>query len=249
MSNIAYELFASRLKESMNQQQMKPIDLLHLAEEQNLKLGKSHISQYVNGKTMPRAEILQFLADALQVDADWLAGRTGSAQDFSSEKLNSGGTKLSSEFNFCPHPDTVNGSSAAGSVQSSAFSKRSDSVQKKSSSRQDGSDFSVPSASQPTLFKKSSKLNNVLYDVRGPVVDEAERMESSGVQILKLNIGNPAPFGFRTPDEVIYDMRQQLTECEGYSPAKGLFAARKAIMQYAQRADQFKHVRPAGRRG
>ncbi len=109
MSNIAYELFASRLKESMNQQQMKPIDLLHLAEEQNLKLGKSHISQYVNGKTMPRAEILQFLADALQVDADWLAGRTGSAQDFSSEKLNSGSTKLSSEFNFCPHPDTVNG--------------------------------------------------------------------------------------------------------------------------------------------
>ncbi len=234
MSNIAYELFASRLKESMNQQQMKPIDLLHLAEEQNLKLGKSHISQYVNGKTMPRAEILQFLADALQVDADWLAGRTGSAQDFSSEKLNLGSTKLSSEFNFCPHPDTVNGSSAAGSVQSSAFSKRSDSVQKKSSFRQDGSDFSAPSASQPTLFKKSSKLNNVLYDVRGPVVDEAERMESSGVQILKLNIGNPAPFGFRTPDEVIYDMRQQLTECEGYSPAKGLFAARKAIMQYAQ---------------
>ena len=234
MSNIAYELFASRLKESMNQQQMKPIDLLHLAEEQNLKLGKSHISQYVNGKTMPRAEILQFLADALQVDADWLAGRTGSVQDFSSEKLNSGSTKLPTEFNFYPHPDTVNGSSAAGSVQSSAFSKRSDSVQKKSSSRQDGSDFSVPSASQPTLFKKSSKLNNVLYDVRGPVVDEAERMESSGVQILKLNIGNPAPFGFRTPDEVIYDMRQQLTECEGYSPAKGLFAARKAIMQYAQ---------------
>ena len=234
MSNIAYELFASRLKESMNQQQMKPIDLLHLAEEQNLKPGKSHISQYVNGKTMPRAEILQFLADALQVDADWLAGRTGSAQDFSSEKLNSGSTKLSSEFNFNSHPDTVNGFSAAGSVQSSAFSKRSDSVQKKSSSRQDGSDFSAPSASQPTLFKKSSKLNNVLYDVRGPVVDEAERMESSGVQILKLNIGNPAPFGFRTPDEVIYDMRQQLTECEGYSPAKGLFAARKAIMQYAQ---------------
>ena len=234
MPNITYELFASRLKESMNRQQMKPIDLLHLAEEQNLKLGKSHISQYVNGKTMPRAEILQFLSDALHVDADWLSGRTSSSQDLSSEKLNSGSTKLSSEFNFDSHPDTANGSSAAGSVQSSAFSKRSDSVQKKSSSRQDGSDFSSPSASQPTLFKKSSKLNNVLYDVRGPVVDEAERMESSGVQILKLNIGNPAPFGFRTPDEVIYDMRQQLTECEGYSPAKGLFAARKAIMQYAQ---------------
>ena len=83
-------------------------------------------------------------------------------------------------------------------------------------------------------FKKSSKLDNVLYDVRGPVVDEAARMEEAGTHVLKLNIGNPAPFGFRTPDEVIYDMRQQLTDCEGYSNAMGLFSARKAIMQYAR---------------
>ncbi len=83
-------------------------------------------------------------------------------------------------------------------------------------------------------FKKSAKLDNVLYDVRGPVVDEAARMEARGMHVLKLNIGNPAPFGFRTPDEVIYDMQRQLTDCEGYSDAKGLFSARKAIMQYAQ---------------
>ena len=83
-------------------------------------------------------------------------------------------------------------------------------------------------------FKKSSKLDNVLYDVRGPVVEEANRMEACGTQVLKLNIGNPAPFGFRTPDEVIYDMSHQLTDCEGYSPSQGLFSARKAIMQYAQ---------------
>lgn len=83
-------------------------------------------------------------------------------------------------------------------------------------------------------FGKSSKLYNVLYDVRGPVVDEAARMEASGTHVLKLNIGNPAPFGFRTPDEVVYDMAQQLTDCEGYSDSKGLFSARKAIMQYAQ---------------
>lgn len=83
-------------------------------------------------------------------------------------------------------------------------------------------------------FKKSSKLDNVLYDVRGPVVDEAARMEENGTNVLKLNIGNPAPFGFRTPDEVIYDMSRQLAECEGYSNSKGLFSARKAIMQYAQ---------------
>ena len=83
-------------------------------------------------------------------------------------------------------------------------------------------------------FKKSSKLNNVLYDVRGPVVDEAAKMEEMGTHVLKLNIGNPAPFGFRTPDEVIYDMSRQLSDCEGYSASAGLFSARKAIMQYAQ---------------
>ena len=87
-------------------------------------------------------------------------------------------------------------------------------------------------------FKKSSKLDNVLYDVRGPVVDEASRMEADGLRILKLNIGNPAPFGFRTPDEVVQDMRHQLPDCEGYSDSKGLFSARKAIMQYAQ----LKHI-------
>ena len=84
------------------------------------------------------------------------------------------------------------------------------------------------------LFSKSTKLENVLYDVRGPVVDEAARMEDEGERILKLNIGNPAPFGFRTPDEVIKDMRQQLPDCEGYSNSRGLFSARKAIMQYSQ---------------
>ena len=83
-------------------------------------------------------------------------------------------------------------------------------------------------------FTKSHKLDNVLYDVRGPVADEAARMEAAGTHILKLNIGNPAPFGFRTPDEVVYDMSQQLPDTEGYSPSKGLFSARKAIMQYAQ---------------
>ena len=59
-------------------------------------------------------------------------------------------------------------------------------------------------------------------------------MEDEGERILKLNIGNPAPFGFRTPDEVIKDMRQQLPDCEGYSNSRGLFSARKAIMQYSQ---------------
>lgn len=86
-------------------------------------------------------------------------------------------------------------------------------------------------------FKKSAKLENVLYDVRGPVVDEANRMEEDGMSILKLNIGNPATFGFRTPDEVVLDMAAQLTKCEGYSASKGLFSARKAIMQYSQVKD------------
>ena len=83
-------------------------------------------------------------------------------------------------------------------------------------------------------FNKSSKLDHVLYDVRGPVVDEAARMEENGLKILKLNIGNPAAFDFHAPDEVITDMRDNIAESQGYSDSRGIFSARKAIMQYAQ---------------
>ena len=85
-----------------------------------------------------------------------------------------------------------------------------------------------------TTFDKSSKLDNVLYDVRGPVVEEAARLEEEGKKILKLNIGNPAPFGFSAPDEVIEDMMTNVRDSQGYSDSKGMFSARKAIMQYSQ---------------
>lgn len=83
-------------------------------------------------------------------------------------------------------------------------------------------------------FEKSSKLDNVLYDVRGPVVDEAGRMEEEGKEILKLNIGNPYPFGFSAPQEVILDMLSNIRISQGYSDSRGIFSARKAIMQYCQ---------------
>ena len=84
------------------------------------------------------------------------------------------------------------------------------------------------------IFKKSSKLDHVCYDVRGPVLDEANRMQADGIDVLKLNIGNPAPFGFSAPEEVITDMISTLRSAQGYSDSHGIFAARKAIMQYAQ---------------
>lgn len=83
-------------------------------------------------------------------------------------------------------------------------------------------------------FNKSSKLDNVLYDVRGPVVEEAGRMEAQGRRVLKLNIGNPAPFGFSAPQEVIEDMMTNVKDSQGYSDSRGIFSARKAIMQYCQ---------------
>ena len=85
-----------------------------------------------------------------------------------------------------------------------------------------------------STFRKSSKLDDVCYDVRGPVLDEANRMQESGIDVLKLNIGNPAPFGFNAPEEVILDMIYNLRESQGYSDSKGIFSARKAIMQYCQ---------------
>ena len=183
--------FAERLKTTLEQKNMKQIDLVKRASEQGVKLGKSHVSQYLSGKTMPRSEILHFLADALEVDAEWLKGNDAVTENATS----------------------------ARNVQ-----KRDVPLDRNLKGR--GKD--MKEESKVREFKKSSKLNNVLYDVRGPVVEEAARMEEAGTQVLKLNIGNPAPFGFRTPDEVIYDMRQQLTECEGYSPSKGLVCCQKS---------------------
>ena len=186
------ETFADRLRYAMEQKEKKQVDLIRAAGERGVKLGKSQVSQYLSGKTVPRADILRFLAQTLEVEADWLGGASA--------------------------PQSYAGETGASASQAEKEKE-------------------IPGGKQMREcreFKKSTKLDHVLYDVRGPVVDEAARMEDEGMQVLKLNIGNPAPFGFRTPDEVIYDMRRQLTDCEGYSVANGLFSARKAIMQYAQ---------------
>ena len=183
-------IFCKRLQEAMTKNNVKQVDIIRAAQDKGIKLGKSHISQYVSGKTIPRDNILNFLADYLQVDIKWLGGSSKIELDVPS-------VSEQGKSNLSIHNE-------------------------------------IKGVNNMRQIMKSAKLNNVLYDVRGPVVDEAMRMEESGTQILKLNIGNPAPFGFCAPDEVIYDMRSQLTECEGYSASKGLFSARKAIMQYMQ---------------
>jgi alanine-synthesizing transaminase len=81
---------------------------------------------------------------------------------------------------------------------------------------------------------KSEKLSDVCYDIRGVVLDEAKRLEEEGNTILKLNIGNPAPFGLFAPDEILHDVILNLHDAQGYSDSKGLFSARKAVMQYCQ---------------
>lgn len=211
--------FAERLQDAMRQRGFKQVDLVREADKYGVKLGKSHMSQYVSGKTVPRAEILRFLANCLQVDADWLLTGEGDSRMVEGNTIHNVGEKNTArkaEDRESAEGKTVGGVSRKGSTQNRV--KSGGSIMRE--------------------FMKSSKLDNVLYDVRGPVVEEANRMEDAGTQVLKLNIGNPAPFGFRAPDEVIYDMRRQLADCEGYSPAKGMFSARKAIMQYAQ----LKHI-------
>ena len=199
---MSVSVFAERLRNAMNSRGLKQVDLVHAAEHRGVKMGKSHISQYVAGKTMPREDVLEFLASELDVDANWLRGEESTTQ-LNSDASNS----------------VTDGEHAATPLATDAAKPQTDSE--------------IPVGRRGT-FGKSHKLDNVLYDVRGPVADEAMRMEANGTHILKLNIGNPAPFGFRTPDEVVYDMAHQLTDTEGYSPSKGLFSARKAIMQYAQ---------------
>ena len=81
---------------------------------------------------------------------------------------------------------------------------------------------------------KSKKLDNVCYDIRGPVLSHAKRMEEEGHKIIKLNIGNPAAFGFEAPDEITQDVIRNMNKASGYTESHGFFEPRKAIMHYTQ---------------
>ena len=232
------ESFAARLKEAMASKGLKQSDVIREAAVRGSRLGKSQMSQYVSGKTIPRKDVLQLLAAILEVDQESLLGHEESSVDNKSSSKSSPSSIKIDEFN-------QGTSKEPGAKLNKKREQKSDRTinrepnkeyDKKSNVNNIGNEGS--DTGMVREFKKSTKLDNVLYDVRGPVLEEAERMEMMGASILKLNIGNPAPFGFRAPDEVVFDASRQLVESEGYSAAKGLFSARKAIMQYAQ----IKHI-------
>ena len=137
-------LFAERLKIALDRKNMKQIDLVHRAQQQGVKLGKSHVSQYLSGKTIPRAEILHFIAETLQVEESWLLDENvrtvGKGAERTKEKT----------VNVEPKEKMI---------------KKTEDPEKKNLESQETEESAVRE------FKKSSKLNNVLYDVRGPVAE------------------------------------------------------------------------------
>lgn len=278
-SLVTAEVFAASLRYAMDKRGFKQADLIRMAAERGSKLGKSQVSQYVSGKTLPRRAVVQLLADILEIEPFELTGENRAAEfESMPAPAPAARTKSAAPAALAPAapddaaapasaaPATADGAPApapadpAHAAADGAVAPATSAFIPSSPAMSDppGRSEARPAAAFPEprtfadrstsnshsegnimsenarTFKKSSKLDNVLYDVRGPVVDEAARLESEGAHILKLNIGNPAPFGFRTPFEVIQDMREQLPECEGYSDSRGLFSARKAIMQYAQ---------------
>ncbi len=250
---MEHRVFADRMKEAMARRGMKQIDLIRAAEARGTRLGKSQVSQYVSGKTIPRKDVLDALAAVLDVEAGWLCPKRDDDAMWDSGVADAPEAAASAQRTpasaACAAANAQNAAASAGRTSATVSAvDGEDTVDASTCAASDGNpddsethetnDSEQARSGKMREFKKSSKLDNVLYDVRGPVADEAHRMEEAGTHILKLNIGNPAPFGFRTPDEVIYDMRRQLTDVEGYSDAKGLFSARKAIMQYAQ----LKHI-------
>lgn len=262
-SLVTAKVFAASLRHAMDKRGFKQADLIRMAADRGSKLGKSQVSQYVSGKTLPRRAVVQLLADILEIEPFELTGENRAAEYESTlvpttpmpAPATADGAVTSAPA--APAPVTADGAVGPAApaftpsspatpapperaearpaappeprIHMSRLDKNTDSVNS-TSSHPEG----IIMSDAIRTFSKSSKLDNVLYDVRGPVVDEAARLESEGAHILKLNIGNPAPFGFRTPVEVIQDMREQLPDCEGYSDSRGLFSARKAIMQYAQ---------------
>lgn len=251
------QTFAKQLRDAMRRMNYRQVDVIDMAAERGIKLGKSKLSQYMNGKSQPRRQTYDVLCDMLGLsdsDTDTSCDVHASMQHDESaipDEQDMAAVSTPDHVDM-PHGEKV--SAAQDEVQDDGVMDETSShvAQKPSCASEPadtsgvasigGSDSNVkdstscaPSfARSSRVFTKSTKLNDVLYDVRGPVVDEAYRMEAQGNHVYKLNIGNPAPFGFRAPDEVIFDMQQQLKECEGYSDSRGLFAARKAIMQYDQ---------------
>ena len=104
------------------------------------------------------------------------------------------------------------------------------------SSKQEASVTQLPKTLDGQIVK-SRKLDDVCYDIRGPVLKEAHRLEEEGHHVIKLNIGNPAPFGFEAPEEILVDVIHNLPESQGYSDSKGIYSARKAVMQYCQQTN------------
>ena len=152
-----------------------------------MKLGKSQVSQYANGKTVPRRPVGEVLADVLGVPAAWLMEGAGEIE-----------------------PETVSRGTADGVSRPASASQ--------------GAGGAAPAAGAHADASAT------------PIIDRTEPRSDTMREIKKST--NPAPFDFRAPEEMVFDMSRQLAECEGYSSAKGLFSARKAIMQYAQ----LKHI-------
>ena len=140
------ESFSTRLNDAMALRELKQIDFVHAAEKFNIKLGKSHMSQYVSGKTVPRADIAHFLAAYLRVNEDWLMGKDVPMEAHAAILPDIAGEQ----------PDHVD----------------------------DASEQPTEGRTMRT-FTKSHKLDNVLYDVRGPVADEAARMEAACIATIE----------------------------------------------------------------
>ncbi|MDO4498832.1 MAG: aminotransferase class I/II-fold pyridoxal phosphate-dependent enzyme [Coriobacteriaceae bacterium] len=223
---MEHQIFANRLREAMEKAQMKQVDLIRIAQAEGRKLGKSQISQYLSGKSIPRPDTLSFLARTLFVSEGWLSpGSQAGTEPSATQDAPTAREEGSAAVQDAPASEAL-----PGNAQGDPLPERQPNPSEPAATP----DTRPPKGTAMRELHKSSKLDNVLYDVRGPVVDEANRMEQMGTHVLKLNIGNPAPFGFRAVDEMVLDMSRQLADCEGYSDSHGLFSARKAIMQYSQ---------------
>ena len=231
------ENVAKRLNLIMKQRGLKQVDVLNLAkpycERYNVKLAKNYLSQYCNGKNEPGKDILNILSLALDVNPMWLQG-FDVPQNLTEPKQPSAaaGTKVQTDINILS--ENFHNSTDSADINTHTTEKNDNKSLNTMPNDIKSKIETQKGYTKMKTLKKSSKLDNVLYDVRGPVLDEANRMEAEGSKILKLNIGNPAPFGFEAPEEVLIDMRHELEHSQGYSDSKGIYTARKAIMQYAQ---------------
>ncbi|WP_203226571.1 aminotransferase class I/II-fold pyridoxal phosphate-dependent enzyme [Psychrobacter sp. P2G3] len=217
---------AERLVQLRRDKGLTAEQLAQAMTEAGAKVSRGAISNWERGTNGIVSSKLPTLARILGCSEGYLLRGDLKSDDKNQDAINNDRLASPSDTQAIHHPSY--------NSQEKTVSKQANSAIQSTDQQADSKNKITTGSNTMTSLKKSTKLQNVCYDIRGPLLQTATKMEAEGQRILKLNIGNPAPFGLSAPHEILRDVAMNLPEATGYSDSQGIFSARKAVLQYYQ---------------